>query len=355
MRTSDDERAETGRTQAGAHTDLGGEESTGVDPRHRIHPRTVAGVYRFLLTPRWWAINIFVVTAIPFCLFMGSWQLSRFEDRASSHQEYQDLADQAVQQEAKPLAGLLPVDKETSGRSAEASGTYDTEHQFLSPGRTLDGDEGSYVITLLRTTDGTAAPADADATDATDATDDADITVLPVVRGWLAGEPDPAAVPPPPEGEVTVSGALQSSETTGGKTGLPEGQVDRISAASLVNLVPYDVHNAWITVVSPDQLQDPLKGVPPVAPKDSGLDMKAFQNLGYTAEWFVFAAFVMFMWFRFYRRDIEVARDAELGLLADPTADPRSPDAEGATAPEETGDPKGTDAPQATSGSQLTR
>jgi DNA-binding transcriptional regulator of glucitol operon len=35
-------------------------------------------VYRFLLTPRWWGINVFVLLAIPFCIFMGSWQLSRF-------------------------------------------------------------------------------------------------------------------------------------------------------------------------------------------------------------------------------------------------------------------------------------
>lgn len=296
-----------------------GEKRAGAGPTRRTRPRTVGVVYRFLLTPRWWAINIFVVTAIPFCLFMGTWQLSRFEDRASSHREHQELAEQAAQQQAKPLADLLPVDKETSGQVAEARGTYDTGHQFLSPGRTLDGEEGNYVVTLLRTTDGTEASGGSE-----------DVTVLPVVRGWLPGAPDPDAVPPPPEGEVTVSGALQSSETTGGKTGLPAGQLDRISAASLVNLVPYEVHNAWITVVAPDQLQQPLKAVPPVAPKDSGLDMKAFQNLGYSAEWFVFAAFVAFMWFRFYRRDVEVERDEALGLLAagvDPAARDTTDDA----------------------------
>ena len=305
-----------------------GEESTGVDPAHRTHPRTVGGVYRFLLTPRWWAINLFVVTAVPFCLFMGSWQLSRFEDRADSHREQQDQTEQVAQQQPKPLAELLPVDKETSGQVAEAKGTYDTEHQFLSPGRTLEGEEGSYVITLLETTEGAETAED--------------VTVLPVVRGWLAGDPDPAAVPPPPKGEVTVSGALQSSETVGGKTGLPKGQLDRISAASLVNLVPYEVHNAWITVVDPELLQQPLKAVPPVAPKDSGLDLKAFQNLGYTAEWFVFAVFVLFMWFRFFRRDVEVARDAELGLLSGSTA--ARPSAE----PGEATDSAGTDEPEET-------
>ena len=45
-----------------------------------------------------------------------------------------------------------------------------------------------------------------------------------------------------------------------------------------------------------------------------GLDLKAFQNLGYTGEWFVFAGFVVFMWFRLLHREAEFARDAELGL-----------------------------------------
>ncbi|MCK1795049.1 SURF1 family protein [Streptomyces sp. XM4193] len=279
-------------------------------------------MYRFLLTPRWWAINLFLVTAVPFCLFMGSWQLSRFEDRAAGHRERETQTEQIAQQRAKPLAELMPVDKQTSGKVAEARGTYDTENQFLSPGRTLEGERGSYVVTLLRTDDGGPI----------EGADEDSERVLPVVRGWLAGEPAPEDVPAPPRGEVTVSGALQSSETTGGETGLPAGQLDRISAASLVNLVSYDVYNAWITVVDPEQLPQPLKAVPPVAPKDTGLDLKAFQNLGYTAEWFVFAAFVAFMWFRFFRREVEVARDAAMGIVTPPPGAAKQPAPTGATA-----------------------
>jgi hypothetical protein len=60
-----------------------------------------------------------------------------------------------------------------------------------------------------------------------------------------------------------------------------------------------------------------MKAVPPSAPANTGLDLKAFQNLGYTGEWFVFAGFVVFMWFRLLRREVEFVRDAELGLLPD--------------------------------------
>ncbi|MEN2420811.1 SURF1 family protein [Streptomyces rimosus] len=257
-------------------------------------------MYRFLLTPRWWGINVFAVLAIPFCVFMGSWQLSRFEDRVDTHHQQEDRSAEAKTAAARPLAELLPVDKVTSGRQATATGRYDTAHQLLVPDRRLDDRRGFYVLTLLRTDGGKA---------------------LPVVRGWLPGDAnapeDRAKVPAPPSGAVKVTGALQASENQGtdgvhAGGGLPAGQLGMISAASLVNIVPYDVYDAWITVTD---AQAPLRAVPPTAAEGSGLDLKAFQNLGYTGEWFVFAGFVLFMWFRLFRREAEAARDVALGLV----------------------------------------
>ncbi|MDX2695718.1 SURF1 family protein [Streptomyces ipomoeae] len=252
------------------------------------------GVYRFLLTPRWWGINVFVLLAIPFCVFMGSWQLSRFEDRMADHRAATERTDPADRAPARPLEKLLPVDRETSGESATASGRYG--EQLLVPNRKLDGKNGFYVLTLLRTDEGRA---------------------LPVVRGWLPGTADPDKAPAAPTGEVTVTGALQASETPGSngvavQGGLPAGQTGAISAAALVNLVPDKLYDAWITL---DKADSGMKAVPAVAPQDTGLDLKAFQNLGYTGEWFVFAGFVVFMWFRLFRREVEFIRDAELGLV----------------------------------------
>ncbi|MER5629665.1 SURF1 family protein [Streptomyces nitrosporeus] len=258
-------------------------------------------MYRFLLTPRWWGINLFVVLAIPFCVFMGTWQLGRFEDRVQSHEEAENRPDPGTRA-AKPLDELLPVSTETSGRPAVATGTY--ADQFLVPGRELDDRTGSYVLALLRTDGGKA---------------------LPVVRGWLPGTPDRAEIPAVPAGQVTVTGDLQASENTGSDGvvaggGLPDGQLGMISAAALVNLVPYDVYDAWVTLTGPGPgsgAGGALEPVPAAAAQGSGLDLKAFQNLGYTGEWFVFGGFVLFMWFRLVRREAEAARDVELGLAAD--------------------------------------
>ncbi|MFD4525146.1 SURF1 family protein [Streptomyces sp. NPDC058470] len=257
-------------------------------------------MYRFLLTPRWWGINVFVLLAIPFCIFMGSWQLGRFEDRVQSSRDADKQVEAAKTEAPRPLAELLPVDKSTSGNQAIATGRY--ADQLLVPDRDVDDKQGFYVLTLLRTDDGRA---------------------LPVVRGWLPGEADPAKAPAPPSGEITVTGALQASESPGSNGvsavgGLPEGQTGAISAASLVNLVPYKVYDAWITL---DKADSGMTAVPATAPQDTGLDLKAFQNLGYTGEWFVFAGFVLFMWFRLLRREAEFARDSELGLLPDPDRD----------------------------------
>ncbi|MEV0320820.1 SURF1 family protein [Streptomyces sp. NPDC050658] len=263
-------------------------------------------MYRFLLTPRWWGINVFVLLAIPVCIFMGSWQLGRFEDRVEAHESAQEQADRQAspartEADARPLESLLPVDKETSGERVSATGRYGK--QLLVPDRKLDDKSGFYVLTLLRTDSGKE---------------------LPVVRGWLPGKAGSGSVPAAPRGEVTVTGALQASENPGSNGvsaagGLPEGQLGAISAASLVNLVPGAVYDAWVTL---DEGDSGMKAVPAVAPDNSGLDLKAFQNLGYTGEWFVFAGFVVFMWFRLFRREREFARDAELGLLPEgPGAD----------------------------------
>ncbi|WP_316760316.1 SURF1 family protein [Streptomyces herbicida] len=260
-------------------------------------------MYRFLLTPRWWGINVFVLLAIPFCIFMGSWQLGRFEARVQDHRTATEQASSDRSEAARPLAELLPVDKSTSGKRVTATGRYGK--QFLVPGRELDGRRGFYVMTLLRTDSGRA---------------------LPVVRGWLPGNADAAKAPAPPAGEVTVTGALQASETPGdngvsAQGGLPSGQTAAISSASLVNLVPYRVYDAWVTL---DKGDSGMTAVPATAPDNTELDLKAFQNLGYTGEWFVFAGFVVFMWFRLLRRELEFARDAALGLV---------PDEEGVSAP----------------------
>ncbi|MEV7776825.1 SURF1 family protein [Kitasatospora sp. NPDC088351] len=258
-------------------------------------------MYRFLLTPRWLSGTALAVTAVAVCLWLGSWQLGRFEDKVSSHKEISRAVDDAGV--AKPLDELLDaarpqVTTDTVGRAVTVTGTFDEEHQLLVPNRVVDGKQGYYVLTPLRTGDGRA---------------------VAVVRGWAPGTPaeGASAAAVPPVGEVTVTGRLQAGESSGSggavAGGLPSGQLGTINRAALVNVLSYDGwYDGW---VSADAVPAGLSTVPTVQPQGgNGLTLRAFQNLGYTLEWFVFGGFVVFMWFRLVRREAEAEQDRALGL-----------------------------------------
>lgn len=260
------------------------------------------GVYRFLLTPRWLGGTVVAVAAVAVCLWLGSWQLGRFEDRVSTHQETKQAL--TASSEARPIDALLDqanpqVSTETVGKAVTVTGSYDTEHQLLVPNRVVDGKQGYYVLTPLRTADGHA---------------------VAVVRGWAAGAP--TAAEPPPGGQVTVTGRLQANESVGSNGavagGLPAGQLGMINRASLLNVLEYDGwYDGWVAA---DDAPAGLVSVPSVQPQGGdGLTLRAFQNLGYTLEWFVFAGFVVFMWYRLVRREAEAEQDRVLGL--DPVLD----------------------------------
>lgn len=266
-------------------------------------------MYRFLVTPRWLGINLLTLLAIPVCVWLGCWQLGRFEDRATPQRE----GGQRPAAAAVPLGTVLGEGPAASqgvassdiGRNVYVTGSYNTGRQLLVPDRVLEGRRGYYVLTPLRTSSG---------------------RVLPVVRGWLPGNATAGEIPPPPAGQVTVTGLLRASENSDtvdmdATGGLPGGQIGMVSAASLVNVWPYRLYDGWITLT---RTQPPLAPVPFAADSSGGLDSRAFQNLGYTGQWFVFAGFVAFMWYRLFRHEVQLQRDLALGLVTSP-ADPPPP------------------------------
>jgi cytochrome oxidase assembly protein ShyY1 len=258
------------------------------------------GVYRFLLTPRWLGIHLFAVLAVPLCIWLGVWQFGRFEQRTHTggHRAAQaaaHVADTVSVNELLAHADAPGVTADDSGREVTLDGRYDPAHQFLVPQRVVDNRTGYYVLTPMLLSDGIH---------------------IPVVRGWIAHAKD---VPAVPTGTVVLHGRLQIAEddsTTGViATGdLPAGQIGMISPSTLVNALPYPVYNGWVAL---DADSTTLVPVPTYqAAEGDGLTLEAFQNLGYTCQWFAFAGFVVFMWARLARRDAEVARDRKLGLLA---------------------------------------
>ncbi|MGA4545640.1 SURF1 family protein [Uniformispora flossi] len=254
--------------------------------------------HRFLLQPRWLAFHVLVLVAVPVCAALGLWQFHRYNEHKSSGPSAAQAAAEPPVALAERLRNGTVVTPDDRGGTVEVSGRFDAAHQLVVVDRTLDGRKGSYVLTPFQPASGGPA--------------------VPVVRGWLEGTQAPA----PPAGEVRLTGRLELSETEHGSgidriAGLPAGQVSLISTPELVNVLPYPIYDGYVALTAQDPAGDAvLQPVPPAKEqKSNGISGRAWQNLGYTAQWFVFAGASVFLWWRVVRREIEERQEAEEAAL----------------------------------------
>jgi len=240
-------------------------------------------VLRTACRPRWLALLVVVLAAATGMSLLGQWQLERARERGRLAQAARD-----VRRPPAPLDQVLtarrPFPVAALGRRVVAEGTWDGGGQLLVAGRELDGRNGLWVLTPLRLADGSA---------------------VPVVRGWVPAGSDPAAAPPAP-GPVGVTGVLQPSEppvdrAPGRTSGLPAGQIDRVDVVDLVNRWPYPLLTGYLVLQS--EQPAPAGPVPrpvTVRPPPAGL---ALRNLSYAVQWWLFAGFGLFLWWRMVRDD----------------------------------------------------
>ncbi|WP_424643560.1 SURF1 family protein [Embleya sp. AB8] len=258
-------------------------------------------MYRFLLQPRWLAFHMIVLVAVPVCAALGLWQFHRYGEHKSSG----GTGEQVSAAPAVPIGELVPLGTKVRGsdrgRSVTVGGTYDAAHQLVVPGRRLDGRTGSYVVTPLLVA---GRPA------------------VVVNRGWVEGTTAPA----PPAGPVTVTGRLEWSEAehtsdADRATDLKPGQLSMISTPELVNVLPYPLTDGFVALTEQSPTADAAALAPMPPAKESGgggISGRAWQNLGYTAQWFVFAGAAVFVWWRVVRREADERQEEhEARLLAE--------------------------------------
>jgi len=117
-----------------------------------------------------------------------------------------------------------------------------------------------------------------------------------------------------PAGPVQLQGVLRPGEPPidrepGAGSGLPDGQIDGVDLTELVQRWPNPLITGYLVLTG----QQPaptgagsgvaavaLRAVPPTSPGSRSL---AWQNLSYAVQWFVFAGFGLFMWWRLVRDD----------------------------------------------------
>lgn len=242
-------------------------------------------MYRFLLTPRWVALHIVVLLVIPAFVFLGRWQFGRFEERsANSSRVTTNLAADPV-----PLGSLAsPGVKESDRfRAVTVSGSYDPAHALVVRRRAQESRLGFYVLTPLVTGPGKA--------------------VL-VNRGWVkagATADAPPEVPPPPAGQVTVTGRLRLSETeeTAGikdRAGLPAGQVLLIDTGKIGKALPYELVGGYVDLTK--QQPEAATAPEPVPAPDVGAG--GGLNLAYGVQWWLFIGVAVGGWLLLIRREV---------------------------------------------------
>ncbi|MFI7439021.1 SURF1 family cytochrome oxidase biogenesis protein [Nonomuraea indica] len=263
-------------------------------------------MYRFLLTPRWIALHVVVLLVIPAFVLLGQWQFGRFEERsANSERVTANLAAPPVPVES--LAGPA-VKEDDRYRAVTASGSYDAAQGLLVRRRPQEGRPGFYVLTPLVLADGRA--------------------VL-VNRGWVkagATADTPPEVPPPPTGQVTVTGRLRLSETEESsgireRPGLPAGQVLLIDLDAIGKRLPYELLGGYVDLTE----QRPGGGPAPEPVPAPDVGAGGGLNLAYGVQWWLFIGVAVGGWALLIRRE-----------AADRRAGAARPDGGEAGEPEET-------------------
>ncbi len=200
--------------------------------------------FRFLLSRRWLLFGLAVVLLAWAAWWLGEWQFHRLEDRKERNSVVRANEDKPP----APVADVLAPGQEVGGdeewRVITATGTYDASDTVIVRYRTRDGSSGVDVVVPLETAAGTA---------------------LLVDRGWLQTQgstiPGPDDVPPPPQGEVTITGWVRA-DGTGSSIEVADQSTRAISSVAIGEALDRQVYGGFVELRSEDP--EPEQALEPV-------------------------------------------------------------------------------------------
>ena len=230
-------------------------------------------MFRFLLTRRWLSLLLAVVVVAVACVELGLWQFRRYDERQTSNQQIRGhLAADPIRFDQVFSTDHAP-DEAAEWTDVTATGTYDADHQLLVIYRNRDGSPGVDVVVPLITSSGAA---------------------LLVDRGWVAttaGIDNPADVPAPPTGTVTVTGWVRRNAEGGSSQVIPsQGSVRAISSNAIKPLLPYGVYDGFLDLTK----EDPAPAVAPAPAVQP--DLGSGPSFFYGLQWFFFALLALAFW-----------------------------------------------------------
>lgn len=240
---------------------------------------------RTALKPRNLALFAVAVLVIVAFIQLGRWQLGVAEDEALQESLQQARSQRPVAVESV-LQPHTDFPGELSTRPVSATGEFGDD-QVTVANRRLDGRGGYWVVAPLRVA-------------STGAT-------LPVLRGFVT---EPSDLPPVPSGTVTVTGGLAPPESPYAGQPPPEGQLGSIDTSVLVGRWPGELYNAFVFQQAESPPPAPASvGSMERVPTPSGETGFKWRNAAYALQWWAFALFALYMWWRIVRDD----RDRENG------------------------------------------
>lgn len=250
------------------------------------------------LAPRLWPVHLLALAAVAVAVGLGLWQWQSWESQREA--AARDLT--AV--DPIPLADALGPDEPFPGamvgQPVVVAGTWVPAGTVYVEGRPQDGRDGVWAVTPLEV-------------------DGAGGSALLVVRGWA---PTVSDAPPPPTGDAELVARLQPPEGTGEVDADPTDDVlPQLRIADAIQHVDQDLYGAYAVVAdratpgawpvgerATNPGTDGLETVAPPEQPEVGA-LTSLRNLLYALEWWVFAGFAVFLWWRFVRdqRDEEPA------------------------------------------------
>ena len=267
--------------------------------------------YRFALRPKWILSHVFVLFMVVLFINLGFWQLSRLQEKKDRNARVQERTAEAVV-DAGSLAEPGDFDR-ASGlefRRATATGTYLADQEVLVRARSRDSAPGSWILTPLELSDGTA---------------------LVVNRGWIPNNGAFESVPAryrPPTGSVTVTGLVRKTETRGsfGPTDPPTGTLENLARAD-VGRLDRQVDEDLLPFVLQLQTQDPaVRSTDPRPVPAPELDEGP--HLSYAMQWFTFALLTVVVYPLILRRRAREIEREERDAARDAALDGPDPDDE---------------------------
>ena len=241
---------------------------------------TARDLWRTATSPRWLLALFALIAFVAASMVLGRWQWDRTQDILA--------AERAAAAEAIALSELIENDgtwdNSDIGRKVILQGQF-TEDELLLPNREFEGDAGTWTITRFQLDDERS---------------------VAVVRGWL---PSDVTSPPIRQEPTRIEGVLHPNEAF--YEGANVNQIVTVDAPALANEWTTELIDGYVMLQEFDPIllaadaPAPVIVSPTVQVGDVAFPL---QNFFYAIQWWIFAAFAIFVYGRWLYLD---ARNAD--------------------------------------------